>query len=273
MKKIYSVFMIAAALTMLWGCSSSDDDDVNNNNQKDEIHGTKVAEAPVWQVDMSTPPGDIDGMPNWEEVDFFAFEKDMTTIVYVSPIFGTEISADDRIAALVDGEVREVREPVPYHGFMGIDEITIDCFMLYIPYEAGEDQVELQYYCAQTNKTYIIKNAFSVNDDAEGEETSYFLFLRPLQVHYFYLPNKLPFTPSPDDKIGVFIGDECMGTSDIDDNMDSGWVVNVFNLHRSNEKAYVRYYSAATQTIYETEPYFTLGDRLNAYEADTLKFK
>ena len=111
MKKIYSVFMIAAALTMLWGCSSSDDDDVNNNNQKDEIHGTKVAEAPVWQVDMSTPPGDIDGMPNWEEVDFFDFEKDMTTIVYVSPIFGTEISADDRIAALVDGEVREVREP------------------------------------------------------------------------------------------------------------------------------------------------------------------
>ena len=55
------------------------------------------------------------------------------------------------MAAIVDGEVREVCAPVNYD-LPDIEE-SLKCFMLYIPYETDEDDVELQYYNAQTNQT------------------------------------------------------------------------------------------------------------------------
>ena len=44
MKKIYSILMIAATLTIMWGCSKSDDDDNNNGgtNNSGDIHGVRL---------------------------------------------------------------------------------------------------------------------------------------------------------------------------------------------------------------------------------------
>ena len=64
--------MIAATLTMLWGCSSSDDDDNNGGGNNDGgIHGVKVETAPNWTFVPGDIEGDIQGKPDWQEVDFY----------------------------------------------------------------------------------------------------------------------------------------------------------------------------------------------------------
>lgn len=268
------MMMIAAALTMLWGCSSSDDDD-NNNSQDNHggLYGVKVDKAPEWTFHASIPDGDIEGLPDWQAVDFYDYESSMTAIVFVSNLFGTELTEGDRMAAVIDGEVRDVRFPVPYRFY---DEgETVLCFMLYIPFNPGEDKVELQYYCAQTNQTYIQKSQFSVKDDTVGNDEMFFFTLRPMIARYFVLPASLPFTPTDRDEMAVFIGDECCGIAEIQNLLkpDFIWLASAIDMKREGKKAYVRYYSADTQTIYETEPFLDLVSKMELNPPDTLKFR
>ena len=277
MKKIYSMLMIAASLAMLWGCSSSDDDDNNGTNQggSTQIHGVKVDNAPHWFFDAVTlPQGDIQGKPDWEEVNFFEFEDNMTAIVFVSEHFGVKLAADDRMAAIVDGEVREICEPNVYNL---PDEEPLYCFMLYIPFEPDDDAVELQYYNAKANQTYITKNAFNVKDYTIGDDELFMFTLRPMTPYFFTVPSDLPFTPTSDDEVAMFIGDECCGVanSQVDVKGNLVWSVDAYDMNRTGEKAHVRYYSAQTKTIYMTEPIYEVRhfDINDVASVDTLKFK
>lgn len=279
MKKIYSMLMIAASLTVLWGCSSSDDDDNNGTNQggSTQIHGVKVDNAPHWTFDTATPPpGDIQGKPDWEEeeVNFYDYEDNMTAIVFVSEHFGVKLAADDRMAAIVDGEVREICKPKPYE-VPDFEELQY-CFMLYIPFEADDDAVELQYYNAKVNQTYISKNAFSVKDYTIGGGELFMFTLRPMTPYFFTVPSDLPFTPTSDDEVAMFIGDECCGVASREPDMNGHpmWLVAAYDMNRTGEKAHVRYYSAQTKTIYKTDPIYEVRDFLNDSEQpDTLIFK
>lgn len=275
MKKIFSMMMIAATLAMLWGCSKSDDDDVNKNentNNAGGIHGQKVANAPRWTFEMVPPAGDIEGKPDWKEVDFYNYENNMTAIVFVSDIFDVDLTDDDRMAAIVDGEVREVCAPVDYH-IPDIEE-TLKCFMLYIPFETDEDDVELQYYNAQRNQTYRGKDWFSLKDDTVGDDELCVFTLRPMIASYFVLPSHVPFTPTKDDELAVFMGDECCGVGELRElDMEDCWLVQAFDMNRRYEKAHIRYYSADTKTVYRTEDFLEIRTNLKLNEPDTLKFK
>ena len=276
MKKIYSVLMIAAALTMLWGCSSSDGDDDNNKggtNNSGDIHGVKVPNAPGWSFTLTTPDGEIEGKPDWEEEYFYDYDNNMTAIVFVSTAFGTQVTENDRMAAIVDGEVRDVCKPVPYYTDEGVNSIL--CFMLYIPFDSDEEEVELQYYCAQKNQTYIQKEAFNVNEDTVGDDEMFFFFLRPTMVRYVVLPTNIPFTPTENDEMDFFLDGECCGVAKYmeEPNPHKLWLADAYDMKNIGKKASARYYSAATKSIYETEPCFEIGLRLDEEMPDTLKFK
>ncbi len=277
MKKIYSILMIAASLTMLWGCSSSDDDDSNssqNGGTTTELHGETVANAPHWTFDLNTlPSGDLQGKPDWDKVDFYDYENNMTAIVFVSEDFGVRLAEDDRMAAIVNGEARDIEEPVPY--YIPDVENTLYCFMLYIPYDSDDDEVELQYYHAASNQTYIAKNIFNVKDDTVGDDELFLFTLRPMTARFLTLPDDLPFTPSPDDEMAVFIGDECCGVGERQENVKerSLWLMTAHNMNKTDAKAHVRYYSAQTKTIYRTEPYLDIKLDYNSTTIDTLRFK
>ncbi len=276
MKKIFSMMMIAATLTMLWGCSKSDDDDVNNNgnsNNAGGIHGQKVANAPNWTFKMVPPAGDIEGKPDWKEVNFYDYENNMTAIVFVSDLFDVEMTDDDRMAAIIDGEVREVCAPVNYY-IPDVEE-NLKCFMLYIPYETDEDDVELQYYNAQTNQTYIGEHWFDVDDDTVGDDEVCLFTLRPMISAYFVLPDNVPFTRTEDDELAVFMGDECCGLGELceEPGLTNFWLVQAFNMNRRHEKAHIRYYSADKKTIYQTDDFLDIKTNIILVSPDTLRFK
>ena len=271
--------MITATLAMLWGCSSSDDDNNNNNNGSANnaggLHGVRVANAPKWTFEVVTPAGDIQGKPDWQEVNFFDYENNMTAIVFVSEDFGVKLTDDDRMAAIVDGEVREVCAPVTYY----IPELEnqLKCFMLYVPYETDDDDVELQYYNAQTNQTFIGMDWFDVNDDTVGDDEVVLFTLRPMVVGYFVLPDDkpLPFTPSPGDELAVFMGDKCCGVGEITQGigLKQLWLVKAFDMDRRYEKAHFRYYSAEAKTIYQTDDFLEIRTNLHLQDPDTLRLK
>ena len=268
--------MIAVTLTILWGCSSSDDDDVKNNNlflrNTGGLHGIKVDNPPHWGFFPYTPAGDIEGMPDWKEVDFYDYDNNMTAIVFVSTDLGIDVTERDRMAAIINGEVREVCKPVLYK--IPDTEKPLWCFMLYIPYMSGDGDVELQYYNALRNQTYVEKNQFNVNDDTVGDDDVFVFTLRPMACRNFILPSNMPFTPTPNDELAVFIGDECCGVALLAENYTNQqiWVATFYDMNRSHEKAYVRYYSDEQKTIYETKPFLDIVSNLLVTDLDTLKF-
>ncbi len=275
MKKIYSMLMIAASLTMLCGCSSSDDDDTKSTDQggSSPTHSVKVGEAPNWTFDTNTiPPGDIQGKPDWDEVNFYDYEDNMTAIVFVSENFGITVMPDDRMAAIVDGEVREVCTPTLYN-IPDVEE-SLYCFMLYIPFGSEDDSVEIQYYNAKANQTYVAKDAFSVKDYTIGDDELFLYTLRPMSAYYLVVPPNQPFTPSPDDELAMFMGDECCGVGSYLTIKDGNhiWSVSAYDMNYRGEKFHVRYYSSQTQTIYMTEPRYEIHPFTDAL-IDTLKFK
>lgn len=163
--------------------------------------------------------------------------------------------------------------PVYYYMPDDIDDLRY--FMLYIPYNSDEEMVELQYYNAKTNQTFIGANWFSVTDDTVGDNELCLFTLRPMLALYFVVSNNVPFTPSPDDEMAVFIDDECCGVGEIKGGEGLGqiWLVGAFDMNRRYKKAHVRYYSAETKSIYRTEDFLEIWTNLKNNEPDTLKFK
>lgn len=244
MKKIESILLYAAALLMLWACRSSDDD----NAPVGEVTVTSADTPPVWNVDFQLPPGDVQGKPNWDwdegkDPDFNQFENNMTAILYISDETLPFTSDGDRMAALVDGEVREVAPRVPY------DEKGY-AFMLFIPYDAEEDLVEIQYYNAKTDMTYLMAGQFSVHDDAVGNDEEFLFSCFQYVMVDFTLLNQ-PFQCMPGDKLAVFVGETCYGVCEYVDEHTS-WTLNVYEPYEEVDfsKATVRYYSGEKKIIY-----------------------
>ena len=245
MKKIESILLYAAALVMLWACSSSDD----GNAPVEGVTTTPSATPPVWEVKMNMPQGDVNGKPNWdwdegEDPDFNQFENHMTAILSISDETLPFTSDDDRVAAIVDGEVRDVVPRVPYgDGY---------AFMLFIPYDAEEDLVEIQYYNAKTDMTYLMAGQFSVHDDAVGNDEEFLFSCFQYVMVDFTLLNQ-PFQCQPGDKMAVFVGETCYGVCEYVDEHTT-WTLNVFEPNEKVDfsKATVRYYSGQKKTIYST---------------------
>ena len=246
MKKIESILLYAVALVMLWACSSSDD----GNAPVEGVTVTSADTPPVWKVEIQLPPGDVQGKPNWdwdegEDPDLYQFENNMTAILSISDETLPFTSDDDRVAAIVDGEVRDVVPRVPYgDGY---------AFMLFIPYDAEEDLVEIQYYNAKTDMTYLMAGQFSVHDDAVGNDEEFLFSCFQSVMVDFTLLNQ-PFQCQPGDKMAVFVGETCYGVCEYVDE-HTPWVINVYEPKEKVDfsKATVRYYSGQKKTIYSTQ--------------------
>lgn len=267
MKKIFSIMMMAVTLTMLWGCSSSDDDDVKKSNGAEGPTAETGVDTSTWVLDINNIKSAIDGKPDWQVVDFFDYENSMTAIVFIDEEFGTHLTADDRMAAIVDGEVRDVCAPVPFFDDLEDKDASLDCFMLLIPYRIGENEVELQYYNAEMNQTYTLKDEFSVSEETVGDSERFVFTFCPMAFGLFKLPQDLPCKPGKGDKMAAFMGDVCCGYTEYYEGWeDNTWLMTLYNMSESNERVYIRYYNAEQDAVYTTKPFFTIknGDFLDA---------
>ena len=176
----------------------------------------------------------------------------------------------------------DTRERVPDACLVGccvaeVDDLedkdaSLDCFMLLIPYRIGENEVELQYYNAEKNKTYVLKDEFSVTDESVGDSEAFMFTFCPMAFGLFKLPQDLPCKPGEGDKMAAFIGSVCCGVTEYNVSMeDNIWLIDLYNLPGSDSQAYIRYYNAEKDTIYTTKPYITIknGDFIDVH---TLEF-
>lgn len=255
MKKIFSVLMLAAALPLMVGCRS---DDVE---EQQPMVGSwpaveTVSQKPQWELVKGIPKDAIQGKPDWQWNDqmFRQFSKDMTAILALESEAVDIASPDDRMAAIVNGQVRFVAEPV-FDEMLIYDEVEhFATFYLYVPFETGEDAVDIQYYNAKLNSTFTRKAMFSVNDDMVGNEELEMLYLFPKTYYSFILEPNQPFICTTEDRIGIFADNVCCGIVKPIDISDTEylWPGRVYDdLH--NGKVYVRYYSDAQKTIYTTQ--------------------
>lgn len=259
--RLASMLCMMLALGLNIACSSDNDNGSDNGgggNNKPLPFGDTA-----WAINFQLPEGDIEGCPNWQETNFFDFENTMTAIICFDTAMDGLISDDDRMAAIIDGEVRDIGYIVTYR--------QQPVFMLLIPFESDDDKVELQYYNAKTNQTYIMTDAFSVWDDTVGSEETNLFYLELIPKTYLVLtlPDDLPFMPSPDDEMGIFCGDECCGLPVAIDRKN--WEGDAYMLPQlTGTKAHVRYYSAEKGVIYTTDDIIDLTSPNDGYN---LKFK
>ena len=254
MKKIFPILMFATAFSLM-GCSGGDEEEVRPMVGSWRAMET-VSQAPNWQVTKGVPKGSVPGRPEWQWNDqlFRHFSKDMTAILALDSE-GVELaSPDDRMAAIVGGQVRFIAEPI-------FDEMTIAgeverfaTFYLYIPFETGEDAVDIQYYNAKLNHTTVRKAMFSVNDDMVGNEELVIFYLYPKTYYNFELAPNQPFTSTADDRIAIYAESVCCGivTPIVLTENDILWPGHVYD-DMASSSVYVRYYSAQQNATYTTQ--------------------
>ena len=258
MKKIFPILILFAAVPFMVSCSSDDDDVLPMVGPWRAIE--TVSQAPNWQVTKGIPKGSVPGRPDWQWDDqlFRNFSKDMTAILALDEEAVEMSSPDDRMAAVVNGQVRFIAEPI-FEEMTIVDEVErFVTFYLYIPFETGEDAVDIQYYNAQLNHTTIRKAMFSVNDDMVGNEEFEMFYLYPRTYYAFELAPNQPFTSTMDDRIAFFSENVCCGIANPFDLTDTEiiWPGHVYD-DMASSSVYVRYYSAQQKTIYTTKTTLT----------------
>jgi len=254
-------------LGALWSCSSDDDD--NSDSQPQFTHSTYVAaESPDWFVDWSYSSPEP---AEWADPEYTLYECSMSMLVQLPQQLLRYSTDQDLMAIFVNGTCRGVSNRNVYSNG--------DVLFLINIRGASEDagqQMELRYYSGGAQQLFvdpsvptftpnnIVDEAFSILLDPTVCSTKYPYF----SEFYAVLPAVLPFTISDEDKLAVFVGEECRGVLNYGGDGYEGWRGEVM-LRQVGEQGYMRYYSATTGGIYTLTDSFTLKDGM---QSETVTF-
>jgi len=234
--KIGKIMILVAALTMAWGCSSDDEEKLEGS--------TFIAsEKPKWLANVIGN----DDKPQWEAPDPLKYESSMFIMVKLEQRLVGVSTDNDMMTVLINGECRAVP------AVRQIDNFNSYYFVLKVRGNSKDRDVSfsLCYYCAMLHQLFILtgKESFAA-ERTYGVEEDYIppLFKGntkfPIQFkQLIHLPENAPFNQSKDDRVAVFVGDECRGQGE----PDSPFYVFCTN---ENETLQVRYYSAEKGGIY-----------------------
>ena len=150
------------------------------------------------------------------------------------------------MAGIVNGEVREIAD-------IQFDKENQQAlpFMLLIPYADSDTYVNIYYYNAKTNQTYLIVTTNLRDNDTVGSEDDFVVGLFTLGDITAQLPDNAPFKYAAGDQLALFAGDICcgVGTYDAETQM---WIIKAYKLALNTTEGHFRYYSAEKRTIYHT---------------------
>ena len=239
--------MLLAVLTMLWGCSSDSDDG-------DKLEGSSFVpvEKPSWTIDMMAS----DPVPTWQAPDPSKYESSMFIMVCLEEQLARYASDDDMMTVLIGDECRA--KPAPLH-----KSASGKCyFVLKIDGNSTDRDVSfsLCYYAAKihhlfklsTTQTFASDITYGIDEDFVPQlikGSSRYPVQGDLTVK---LPDTAPFTPSDDDFVAVFVGDDCRGVGTV------GQPFTVF-LTSAGETPHVRYYSAQKGGVYTLKQSLTIA--------------
>ena len=252
--KRYSLLLMAV-LMMMWGCSSDSDDNGQGN------HSSFVPSAsPTWAMDWTADAA----APDWKEPDVTRFECSMTMLVSLQQSLAAYSTDRDVMAVFVDGDCRGVS----YRNKLANGRVEYLLLVKGTSEETGH-AMELRYYCDSLHHMNVL-TALRPFEPSNLMDEKYHIHLGvengsgkyPVSTQVtLMLPQTLPFTVNPNDKLAIFVGDECRGIGSLGGDAYDGWRVMVYS-RQAGETAQVRYYSAAKGGTYTILKTFSLSGSL-----------
>lgn len=231
--KFISFTMIAAVLTLGWGCSKSDGDDDTGSTQPEPEQQGGISNHgrmwyPVdfendWHITFSTGN---ESRPDWKAPSAQDYETWMIYQLSLPENFTYWASADDMMAVFIDGKIRAAASPA-YDTHLDNTQKR-DKFILKImgdyEYSSTETVFTYKYYNARLKKTFSedIYERF-IPEQVKGVEEPYtikgFTNTSPWAVAttiQVVLPEDLTQHIYSSDKLAVFVGNECRGLYAVD---------------------------------------------------------
>jgi hypothetical protein len=240
---------------MMWGCSSDSDDNGQGN------HSSFVPSAsPTWAMDWSSDAT----APDWKEPDVTRFECSMTMLVSLQQSLAAYSTDRDVMAVFVDGDCRGVS----YRNKLANGRVEYLLLVKGTSEETGH-AMELRYYCDSLHHMNVL-TALRPFEPSNLMDEKYHIHLGvengsgkyPVSTQVtLMLPQTLPFTVNPNDKLAVFVDGECRGIGASGGDLYDGWRVMVYS-RQAGETAQIRYYSAAKGGTYTILKTFSLSGSL-----------
>ena len=233
--KFFHPILLAAALTLGWGCSSSDDDGqghafVSTNQQ------------PNWQVDMS----DNQPYPQWTAPDPAQFDSKMIVMLRLQEELVPFSTDDDLMAVFVGDECRALSTRD------GNDQKVFFVLNLHGHSNTSSEHFTLHYYSGGLKQLFTLSgNNKFLNEQNVGVESDFSPQLMDGSTKYSIktkltvaLSNSGNLPPvSEHDRVAVFVGEDCRGVG------IPGTPFTVFS-NQTDEQGQVYYYNATQGGIY-----------------------
>lgn len=246
-----SCFMLHASCFI--SCSS---DGGNGGDQPKPNYTFTASAKPDWAVDWMW----TDAQPEWQDPEDGIYESRMIVTLRLAKEYMPYSTDDDHMAIFLGDECRGVslRNIVeqPENGSNNI------YFTIMVHGDGTENgMLYAKYYCAGMNQTFTanLGTDFSPDEIIGGTDDAEFGFGVDGTKYTagggkVVLTGNVPFTPSDNDVVSVFVGDECRGTG------KPGDYIYVWS-RQPTETCQLRYYSTDKQGIYLMEKTVTMSQR------------
>jgi len=257
MNKTKLMFVLLASL-ILGACSSNNDDDSGKQIAHTE---TPLSEAPVWQIDWSYNQE----RPNWTDPGFSSIYGNWTVLkVQIEKALKPFASEGDMMALFLDGELRGLATPA---FIVGSNQVGLGKFVLKAwGNETGTETVNmsLQYYSQALNHIFTLSEEITLNsDETTGFETDFVPEFTYGSAKYPVLKvvavesalRSAGITPSGNNLVGAFVGDECRGTAKLSATGSTSLLVYG---RSTGESVTLKYYDAAAGKLHTVTDAFRM---------------
>lgn len=259
-KTFASLSMMVAALMATWGCNSSDDKEDNGDVPVPRVGYVLSSSeaAPEWHIDWSAN----DPVPNWQSPDATNFESWAVLMVKLDPVLANFASDNDMMAVFIDDELRATSTPSKnLSGQIKDDDGSVYFILKVFSNNMSGKTVNftLKYYSynlhqmfsLEGEEKFVAERVYGVENDFEAPfqmGSSKYPVVTNLQLTTVYREES-DITPSANDVIGVFVGDECRGLYTLTDALSSAPVnISVFG-REIGETATLKYYSVGKKSV------------------------
>ncbi len=266
LRKGRGVGMAASCILLLgaaWGCSSEDEEQADNANPTLTYSAFSLAQEPAWCVDWAAQ----DPTPDWQEPASYDYECSMNLLVTLEDLLVPSSTDDDQLAIFIDGTCRGVSKRNVYD-----DGSIVFLIRANGTSEEVDKPMEMRYYSGGAHQLFVSTGVPPFMPNNIISEEAFTLFFDPVvsstkypyftQLHVT-LPDALPFDRSDDDKLAVFVGNECRCVMIYGGENFSGWTGDVM-LRQEGEQAYMLYYSATNGGIYTFSDSFAITEKMQS---------
>lgn len=257
---------------MVWGCGSDDNDEAPSTPT--DYVTTQVEQAPEWNIDWSAN----DTAPDWQEPDPSNYETWAIMMPQLESPLAQYASDDDLMAVFIKDELRGLSHPAKTMQKVEDDKV----FFLIKVYGNEIDgsilNLTIKYYCAQLHQLFSLSGENELEpEQVYGVDEDFLLDMTIGSTKYpinstvkvtFNYNEKSDLTPSVDDIVAIFVGDECRAAYPLYNIPSSSWITAYGR--ENGEKATVRYYSVNQKRIYTFNQPLTITDE--KIEEYTLNF-